>query len=450
MKSFIQVFSSVKLAIFLLIVITLASILGTLVPQHRTPEEYQAGYGELSGLLMRLEITQLYQSWWYVSLLFLFALNTIVCTLTRLGPKLKQTFTPTILAIPKQITRYREHKKFEKPGDLKSIGTQLRHILKKRHYRIKEEEKEKIRYVLAQKKTLGLFGSDIVHTGILVILLGGILSGLWGFRRTINITEGSTVEVPQADFQIRMDKFVTEFYPSGVVKDWKSTLTLIDSGQEQMRKTIEVNHPLSYQGFVFYQSSYGWDWNNPRLDILVRETGEETQAERIQISIGEKHLLKDSKTEVTALRFVPDFVITEGNRVATRSQQPNNPAVYLESQRNGEIIFRGWIFSKYPKFSQSHEGGEQDTSFVLQDFQATQYSGIQVTKDPGTNVIWVGCTMLMLGLFAAFYWPSRKLRFQLIGSGPRTEILVGGTSKKGREEFHKEFQSIISELRRSQ
>jgi cytochrome c biogenesis protein len=270
---------------------------------------------------------------------------------------------------------------------------------------------------------------------------------LGGFRKNLNITEGSSVEVPRADFHVRLDKFETEFYPSGAVKDWKSTLSIIESGKEQATKTIEVNHPYSYQGFVFFQSSYGWDWQNPQLDILVKNLAEENQEERIRLSIGEKVRLTDGRTEVTALRFVPDFVIAEGNRVATRSQQPNNPAVFLEIQRNGKVVFSGWIFAKYPDFSRSHSGEEKRMSFVLEDFQATQYSGIQVTKDPGTNIIWVGCAVLMLGLFTAFYWPSRTMHFQLIPSGPVTEITAGGKSKKSQEEFHKEFQSIIYELR---
>ncbi|MFH1998494.1 MAG: cytochrome c biogenesis protein ResB, partial [Planctomycetota bacterium] len=94
MKSFIRFFSSVKLAIVLLIIITLASILGTLIPQHRSPAEYAANYGQLSGLLLRLEVTKLYSSWWYLALLILFALNTIVCTLTRFSPKIKKVFRP--------------------------------------------------------------------------------------------------------------------------------------------------------------------------------------------------------------------------------------------------------------------------------------------------------------------------------------------------------------------
>jgi cytochrome c biogenesis protein len=445
-KSFLHIFSSVKLAIFLLIVITLASVFGTLVPQHRSPEEYQSRYGELSGLLIRLEITQLYQSWWFISFLFLFALNTVVCTVTRLLPKLKQIFNPKVSVDPKQILSYKEHKKLTKHLDLNTVSAQLRQILKKRHYRVRVKAAEST-YILARKKALGIFGSDIVHTGILIILLGGILSGLGGFRRDLNITEGEIVKVPQADFQIRLDRFETEFYPTGAVKDWKSTLTVINSGKEQMTKSIEVNHPLSYQGFVFYQSGYGWDWNHILMDILVKKPEDEISEEKIRISIGEKYRLKDGQTEITAHQFVPDFVIAEGNRVATRSLQPNNPAVYLESQINGEVIFKGWIFAKFPDFSRSHTEGEQDIAFAFQDFQAPQYSGIQVAKDPGTNIIWGGCTVLMVGLFAAFYWPSRTLRFSLHSSGSVAEITFGGQSKKSTEEFHKEFQIIIAELR---
>ena len=47
MKTVWRFFSSVKLAIVLFIVLTLASILGTLIPQQQTPAEYQAHYGSL-------------------------------------------------------------------------------------------------------------------------------------------------------------------------------------------------------------------------------------------------------------------------------------------------------------------------------------------------------------------------------------------------------------------
>ena len=79
----------------------------------------------------------------------------------------------------------------------------------------------------------------------------------------LQITEGSTVEVPGGNFNLRLDRFTTEMYETGGVKDWKSRLTVVEAGQAVLTKTIEVNHPLSYKGFMFYQSQYGWDWMNP-------------------------------------------------------------------------------------------------------------------------------------------------------------------------------------------
>jgi cytochrome c biogenesis protein len=449
MKSFLELFSSVRLAIFLLIIITLASMLGTLVPQNRSPEAYQAKYGDFSGLLMRLEITRLYQSWWYISFLFLFGLNTAVCTLSRVAAKFRRAFRPRIAVSDKRMRDYDEVEKMTKPWGIDRTAAELKRMLDARHYRMKEKREEGEHSVLARRKILGIFGSDIVHAGVLIVLIGGILTGVGGFRRNVNIIEGTTVDVPQSDFQLRLDKFETEYYPNGAVKDWKSTITIVDAGREAVTKIIEVNHPLSYQGFVFYQSSYGWDWSNPSLDIVIKNQDRESPEERIRISIGEIYTLPDGATKVTALSFVPDFVIAEGNRVATRSLQPNNPAVYLESTRGDKTIFSGWIFAKFPDFSQSREGEERTISFILEDFHAPQYSGIQVSKDPGTNVIWIGCTVLMLGLFAAFYWPSRALRFRLSASDQGTEVLAGGESKKNREEFHREFQAFLSELRRS-
>ena len=95
MKSFWKFFESVKLAIVLFIILTLASVLGTLIPQGRSAAEYAARYGSLSGLFVKLQLTGLYHSAWYLALLFLFALNTIVCTLARLGPKWRRSFRPS-------------------------------------------------------------------------------------------------------------------------------------------------------------------------------------------------------------------------------------------------------------------------------------------------------------------------------------------------------------------
>ncbi|MFQ5862900.1 MAG: cytochrome c biogenesis protein ResB [Candidatus Brocadiales bacterium] len=50
------------------------------------------------------------------------------------------------------------------------------------------------------------------------------------------------------------------------IKDWKSTLKVVEAGKVMAEKTIEVNNPLKYGGYTFYQASY--DPENPKISGL--------------------------------------------------------------------------------------------------------------------------------------------------------------------------------------
>lgn len=448
MKSIIDFFSSVKLAIFLIILITMASVIGTLIPQLRSADEYAARYGQLSELLIRLEFTDLYHSWWFIALLFLFSLNILICTLTRLSPKLRRAFSPNLDFEAKTLMAAKIKESFDRKGNLDKNQAELKKLLRSRHYTIKHKKKGTEVHLLARKKILGIFGSDIVHLGLLVILIGGIISGFRGFRANINIAEGETIPVLGADFQIQLDKFETEYHPNGSVKDWKSTLTVFENESPRLTKTIEVNHPLTYKGYVFYQSSYGWNWQNPLLEIQATKTSEPSNAKRAYLQLGEKASWKEENLEFTVSQFVPDFII-DGNQVRTRTLEPNNPAAFIEAYEGEKKISSGWVFAKFPDFSQMHSEEEPAYKFELKDIQADQYSGIQMAKDPGVNFIWVGSAFLMIGLFMAFYWPTKDIRFILKESQGKTEIISAGRSAKSKLALETEFARILENLRRS-
>ncbi len=448
MKFILNYFSSVKLAITLLIIITLASILGTLVPQHRTEAEYAMHYGQLAPLLIKLEVTDLYHSWWYMGLLFLFSLNTAVCTLTRFGPKWRKAFQPRVESEPSKIRTLKISGEMKLKAPLVQAAEKVAATLKSRHFRTRQATHEGRVSILAQKKIAGLFGSDIVHVGLLIILAGGIISGFSGMRRMLTIHEGRTLEVPEAGISLRLDKFQTDYYPSGAVKDWKSTLTVIEGEQEILTQTIEVNHPLSYQGFMFYQRNYGYDWQNPRFEILAQKKDDPDFGDQLNLGLGEKTLLSDGQTEVEAINFVPDFIIGEDGRVASRSNQPNNPAVLIEGRQQGERLFAAWVFSKFPDFGQMHSEKEHNFSFQFQNIESTEYSGIEMAKDPGVNFIWAGCILLTLGLFVAFFWPPSEIRVALEQAQERIQVTAGGIATKNKYAFQTEFDTILEDLRR--
>ncbi len=447
MSSLIRFFTSVKVAITLLIILTLASILGTLIPQGRSHEEYLLHYGQLANLLEKLQLTKLYQSFWYLTLLFLFGLNLTICTLLRLPPKIKRLLQPRVDFKPPDLEALRFHHSLSLNLSLDSADQALREILKSRHYRWGEKKTETELTINARKRMAGIFGSDIVHLAILLILFGGIISGLLSFRTDLALHEGEVAEVAWAGFSVRLNSFETEYYPNGQVKDWKSSLTVVENGREIVSKIVEVNHPLNHKNFMFYQSAYGWDWDKAEVELLLRSAEAEAGEKRVKVKTGEK-IKVDDETEIQLHRFLPDFVLDENKQPFSRSNEPNNPAALVEITKNGEKAFSGWLFARFPEFSQLHPGKGSSLSAELKNYSASQYSVIHVSRDPGTRFIWAGCILIMLGLALAFYWLPREIRFYLRSEGGRTALTAGGIATKNRESFAKEMETIIALLRK--
>ena len=71
-----------KLAISILILLATTSIIGTVIEQNKTPQEYMQNYGMSESTYKALDALQffdMYHSYWFLSLMGLFAINLICC-----------------------------------------------------------------------------------------------------------------------------------------------------------------------------------------------------------------------------------------------------------------------------------------------------------------------------------------------------------------------------------
>jgi cytochrome c biogenesis protein len=404
----------------------------------------------MSGLFIRLQLTGLYHSVWYLAILGLFALNILVCTLTRLGPKWRRGVRPSLEFDAKSVGAMKIKDKIKRNAAPADALGELKSAFGRAGYKVRSESRTGRTSVLGRKKIWGIFGSDIVHLGLLIIIAGGIMSGLTGSREEMSLREGQTLAVPGAGFELRLDKFTTEYYPDGSVKDWKSALTVIEAGKPVLERTIEVNHPLQHKGFRFYQSSYGWNWDNPSVIIEVRRKSDPAYLKTLNLRIGDRAPLEDKDgTMVGVARFIPDFVLGEANAPETRSLQPNNPAALVEGFSGTEKVFSGWVFANFPDMDQMHKTKESDLAFKLKSFEAGQFSVVEATRDKGVGFIWLGCLLMMAGFGLAFYWPTWEVRAVLEDAQNKTDVSLGGLASKSREAFQSEFESLAASLRRS-
>lgn len=66
------------------------------------------------------------------------------------------------------------------------------------------------------------------------------------------VFSGAQTSTPYPD-----DNFLVLYKQTGeVIKDFKSKLRIVEDGKTVVEKSIEVNDPLKYKGYAFYQSSY--------------------------------------------------------------------------------------------------------------------------------------------------------------------------------------------------
>lgn len=450
MRYLVRLFSSLRMAIVLLILLAGASVIGTLIPQGLSAAEYAARYGRMGRLIVGLQMNQLYGSVLFLGLLAVFAANIGVCTFTRLSPRLRRVFKPRVETCPESLLSSAAKDRFQKDLSPDASRREVLMALSAHHYRTKELLKDNRIFLLARKKTAGWLGADIVHTGLLVIIAGGLISGLSGFKAELPLREGQIRQVPRAAFEVRLDKFDTELYPDGNVRDWKSTLTILEGGAPVRTKAVEVNHPLSHGGFKFYQSSYGRDWENPVIEMLVKKKSDPSFSRLLVLKVGEKAALDGKEgASVSAKRFIPDFVLDESKNPRTRSSEPNNPAVLAEIREGEDRVSIGWIFARFPEYSRMHGAQESDLSLELKDLSPGHYSVITAAKDPGVNFMWAGSILVMTGLLLAFFWPPREIKVVLEENQGKTRITAGGLSPKSREDFHTEFEKIMTQIRRS-
>jgi cytochrome c biogenesis protein len=461
MKRIVKFFSSIKLAITLLICLAFTSIIGTLIAQKANPALYIQRYGEgLYNFFKFIGFFDVYHSAWYLMLLVLLSVNILFCSLRRLPRILKRMRSaPTRLDddMAKKFKLSHSQVFYEPLIECKDA---LCSLFKKNGLGSpsqQEEEKGHI-FLFSEKNRNGWLFFYLTHLSILIILFGGIISAATGIKGFLQITEGESADnfyeyaskkVYALDFTVRCDKFEIEYYPNTLrPKDYKSYLTIVDEGKEILNKVIEVNKPLQYKGMTLYQSSYGEDTQFGELIIRVKpmnsQSDESPQEFRVRPGGNFEFTGADGeKREVKVLQFLPDFAMDSKGKAFSKSNQMKNPAIKLMVTKEEEEPFALWSFQAFPNFQMIKKG---EYIYTLKGYKGKMYTGLQVGKDPGVWIVWVGCILLMLGVILVLYSSHQRVWARLSPSSQGCSIQVIGNADKNKLGFEIKFNQMWQAL----
>jgi cytochrome c biogenesis protein len=85
-------------------------------------------------------------------------------------------------------------------------------------------------------------------------------------------------------------------------------------------------------------------------------------------------------------------------------------------------------------------------AFQLRDFTQVQASVFQLTRSPGRNIVYLGCALLILGVFAMLYVRERRVWCWLAGDGTAAEATMALSSNRKTLDADREFALLKERL----
>jgi len=445
---------SVRLALVLFLILGLSSVVGTLVPQGADPAAYEQRYGEGTlRLLNWLGLGDLFHSWWFIAILSLLSLNLLICSFQRLPSLWKVLSAEKIKREPGGEKDLSLRRSFPIRGE--DPISRIKEVLGRKGYRIRTEGDGDTPplYGVASKGRWSRMGPYLVHLSILIVLLGSTVGALFGFRGYLNLAEGETADSfalqagkgwKKLGFALRCDDFEATYYEGTQrPQDYRSELSVIEGGKEVLRKTVRVNDPLSYRGIHLYQSSFG-NTGQVRAVTLSLGDGARKQTLQIRVPVGTPHRLEGTDYSVQVIRFLPDFALDERFLAFSRSDEFNNPAALVEVRKGTRPVLRTWVFAKHLAFHGMREKGDLRVGLI--DYEPIQFTGLQVTYDPGVPLVWIGFALMTFGLMASLLVTERRIWIQMTRGEGGWNLELWGFSHRGKGAFEQEFMSLCTEL----
>jgi len=305
MRSVYSFFKSVRLAIVLILLILVLSLLSTFVPQGQEDSFYKAHYAPvLSKLITATGFQHFFSSIPFLLPVALFVLNLGTCAADRL------------------VSRFRA------------------------------------------RATLRL-GPDLVHIALLVLIVGGLVSGLQRHDAYLAMTPGQEATLT-SHYSLRLVSFEYSTYDNGVPRAWISTVDVLKDGAVQRSAfPIRVNHPLRLAGVSVYQAS----WENQSSFVFHDPSGEE-------VTVGVGQGFQDGES----YWYLADSAGEKGASKAVFREYRSNRLVSTRIVAIAETLGPYTLVSITPKL----------------------VTELKAASDPGFTAVIVGAVLLAVGLGLTF------------------------------------------------
>ena len=411
--------ADLRFAIAILLIIACFSIIGTVIEQDQSIETYKINYpltnqvfGFLSwDIIIKFGLDHVYKTWWFISLVLIFGVSLLTCTVLQQLPALK---------ISRRCQFFRTTQSFKKL----QISTSLRDIklqqilfkIKKTNYSVFQQKN----IFYCYKGLIGRIAPIIVHFSMILVLLGAIFGSIGGFKAQEIIPKTETFHIQNIlntgqislipNYSARVNDFWITYTKQSTVQQFYSDISILNvNGNEVDRQTIFVNSPARSHGINYYQT----DWNLLGLRIQTNNSAI-LQYPLINLNPNQQKVW---------LTWIPTTTTLD------------NGIIVLIDNLQGYCS----IYNELGQFLGNLELNEMfDKNFPISLIDIISSTGLQIKTDPGIPIIYTGFFFLMISTLISYITYSQIWIVQ-----DKNRIFMGGNTTRATFDFELEFFKLV-------
>jgi cytochrome c biogenesis protein len=437
--------SSVKFALFNLLTLAIVSVAGTIVQQNESHQYYIDVWGEsASRIIFMLNLDDMFNTDWYIFLLGMFSVNLLFCTIDRL---------PNVLRVVQQDPSQKSFENIAKRSVISEvlISGPPQNVIEKITRYLHRQKWSKVStridngnsyLISAHKGSWTRLAVYIVHAGVLIVLAGAIVGKIYGFKTAVMIPEGPLVEdqlfnapVP-IPFEMRCDWFSIDYYDNGAPKQYRSEIALIKNGTQVLTETLAVNDPVLYDGITLYQETYAVIENEYSLQATNLDTNEK------KVFQVHPHMQNNWQEE----NIIFGIITTSKDPSAADDHEhgPGNTRFQLAFSKQNSKPQILWVAENIP--SQLELQGARYEVVAKQRYR----TGLQVVKDPGVWIVYLGFVFMLFGLYAAFFLSHRQIWISVMPTEQGNRILFRGSAHKNKQTYKRQLTKLAEDFQTNQ
>lgn len=489
--------TSMRTALLLLLLLALAAVPGSVVPQQNIApvdvSRWREAHPDLAPIYDKLGLFNVYSSVWFSAIYILLMVSLVGCIVPRLRVYAKALGAKPPRA-PRNLERLNGYARFE--TDVLPDGAAVA-ALRKRRFRVATSGDD----VSAERGYLREAGNLVFHLSVVVVLLAFAAGQLYGFKggRIIVVGDGFSNSVEQFDefspgalldpgklsyLNLTVDSFEATYRLSGPemgqASNFHARLTYTDEpGGASKEYDLRVNHPLSVDGVSVFLVGNGY-----APIFTIRDGNGDVVADGPVVFLPEDGsyqsvgVVKVPEARPTQLGFegwfYPSYRFTMETGPFSAFPDAINPKVSLLAYSGDLGMDEGTPQNVFllvkSDLTQVMKPGKEDSTETGDEFRidlgvgesvelpnglgSIEFTGwerwvkLQISNSPGDKVALAGVVLATIGLLGSLFIRPRRVwvRTRRTESG-RTLVEVAGLDRSGNaDDLRVEIEAIAREL----